>query len=212
MKTMGKKWSVLGLLLTVLVMMTAGCASGEKAAEEEKPEEVLYPVSVDGTEILVGETTVQALLDKGLKVTVSEMTPDKQINQYEIDAEEMLEANSYYSGASIWLTDSSFAHVSLATGEEAVRMGDAVIAYMEFSLSATDKTGLDKIAFNGVPVTELTREKAGEVFPDFTGDQNMLFSQPTMLEYQYFMGFGADGMLTKFSVKKDYDVDYSSGK
>ena len=31
-----------------------------------------------------------------------------------------------------------------------------------------------------------------------------------MIEYQYFMGFGADGMLTKFSAKKDYDVDYSS--
>lgn len=194
--------------MTALVLMTAGCASGEK--EEEKAEEVLYPVSIDGTEILVGETTVQALLDKGFKVTVSEMTADKQINEYEIDPEEMLEANSYYSGASIWLTDSSFAHVSLATDEENIRMGDAVIAYMEFSLSATDRTGLDKIAFNGVPVTELTREKAGEVFPDFTGDQNMLFSQPTMLEYQYFMGFGADGMLTQFSVKKDYDVDYSS--
>lgn len=208
MKTIRKKRYIIGLILTALVLMTAGCASGEK--EEEKAEEVLYPVSIDGTEIFVGETTVQALLDKGFKVTVSEMTADKQINEYEIDPEEMLEANSYYSGASIWLTDSSFAHVSLATDEENIRMGDAVIAYMEFSLSATDRTGLDKIAFNGVPVTELTREKAGEVFPDFTGDQNMLFSQPTMLEYQYFMGFGADGMLTQFSVEKDYDVDYSS--
>lgn len=208
MKTIRKKRYIIGLILTALVLMTAGCASGEK--EEEKAEEVLYPVSSDGTEIFVGETTVQALLDKGFKVTVSEMTADKQINEYEIDPEEMLEANSYYSGASIWLTDSSFAHVSLATDEENIRMGDAVIAYMEFSLSATDRTGLDKIAFNGVPVTELTREKAGEVFPDFTGDQNMLFSQPTMLEYQYFMGFGADGMLTQFSVEKDYDVDYSS--
>ncbi len=210
MKTIRKKLNVMALLLTVLVMMTAGCASEEKAKEEEKPEAVLYPVSIDGTEIRVGETTVQALLDKGLKVTVSEMTPDKQFNEYEIDPEEMLEANSYYSGASIWLTDSTFAHVSLATGEEDVRMGDAVIAYMEISLSTTDKTGLDKITFNNVPVTELSREKAGEVFPDFTGDQNMWFSQPTMIEYQYFMSFGMDGMLTKFSAKKDYDVDYSS--
>ena len=100
MKTIRKKINIMALLLTVLVMMTAGCASGEKAKEEEKPEAVLYPVSIDGTEIRVGETTVQALLDKGLKVTVSEMTPDKQFNEYEIDPEEMLEANSYYSGAS----------------------------------------------------------------------------------------------------------------
>lgn len=81
MKTIRKKINIMALLLTVLVMMTAGCASGEKAKEEEKPEAVLYPVSIDGTEIRVGETTVQALLDKGLKVTVSEMTPDKQFKR-----------------------------------------------------------------------------------------------------------------------------------
>ena len=81
MKTIRTKLHIMALLLTVLVIMTAGCASEEKAKEEEKPEAVLYPVSIDGTEIRVGETTVQALLDKGLKVTVSEMTPDKQINE-----------------------------------------------------------------------------------------------------------------------------------
>lgn len=56
MKTIRKKRYIIGLILTALVLMTAGCASGEK--EEEKAEEVLYPVSIDGTEILVGETTV----------------------------------------------------------------------------------------------------------------------------------------------------------
>lgn len=210
MKTMRKQWSVIGLLLTVLVLTVTGCGAGTKE-EDSKPEGVVYPVTIDGTEVRVGETTVQALLDKGFKVTVSEMTSDNKINQYEIDPEEMLEANSYYTGASMWLTDTSFAHVYLATDDTECRMGDAVIAYMEFSLSTTDKTGLDKIAFNGVPVTEMSREKAGETFPDFSGDQNMLFSDPTMLDYQYFMGFGADGMMTQFSVKKAYDVDYSSG-
>lgn len=89
-------------------------------------------------------------------------------------------------------------------------MGNAVIAYMEFALSGTDKTGQDKISFNGVPVTEISREKAGEMFPDFKGDENMWFSSATMLDYEYFMGFDADGMLMQFSVRKEYDVDWNS--
>jgi len=213
MKTMKKTrkiWSIIGMLL-ILSAMAAGCAGDGKDSEaEDTPAPVIYPVTIDGTEIRVGETTVQALLDKGLKVTVSEMTADKNIQEYEIDPNEVLEANSYYSGGSVWITDSTFAHVAMVTGEEDTTMGNAVIAYMEISLSGTDQTGLDKILFNGVPVTEISREKAGEMFPDFTGDENMWFSPATMLDYNYFMGFDADGMLMKFSVKKVYDVDWNS--
>lgn len=211
MKKALKKWSAAGLLLLLLAAMTAGC-SGKKEEEEpeDKIEEIAYPVSIDGTEIIVGETTVQSLLDKGLKITVSEMTPDNQINEYEIDPEVMLEANSYYSGGSIWISEHSFAHIAMVTDEEDIRMGDSVIAYMEFALGS-DKEELDNLLFNGVPVTEMTREKAGEVFPDFKGDDNMWFSPAEMLEYDYFMGFDTEGQLMKFSVKKEYDVDWSSG-
>ena len=87
-----------------------------RPAYEEEPEpeveEPLYPVSIRGTEIRVGETTVQALLDAGMEVTWSEMTSDMQIEEYVVDPEMELEANSYYSGASIWVTDSTFAHIS----------------------------------------------------------------------------------------------------
>lgn len=64
--------------------------------------------------------------------------------------------------------------------------------------------------FNGVPVTEISREKAGEMFPDFTGDENMWFSPASMTDYEYFMSFDMDGMLNKFSLKKKYDVDWNS--
>ena len=50
----------------LLVLCGLGACSG---GEEEKPEETLYPITLSGTEIRVGETTVQALLDKGFKVT-----------------------------------------------------------------------------------------------------------------------------------------------
>lgn len=63
--------------------------------------------------------------------------------------------------------------------------------------------------WRGIPLTELSREKAGEVFPDFTGDENMWFSPAFMSNYDYFMGFENGGRLTQFSVKKEYDVDWS---
>lgn len=215
MKNIMKKWSITGLLLIFFIASITGC-SGETKADEPSAEvkEPLYPVSIDGTEILIGETTVQTLLDKGFKMTVSELTPDNEYYEYEIDPEAELEANSYYTGASIWITDSVFANISIVTDEEVIRMGDAVIAYLEFSLISAEEDDLKRISFNGVPVSELDREKAGEVFPDFTGDDIMWFSPSSMREYEYYMGFSTqdEGKLKKFSVEKKYDVDWSSGE
>lgn len=215
MKNTMKKWCITGLLLTFLTMAITGC-SGEAKNEEssEDAPEPIYPVTIDGTDILIGETTVQALFDKGFKMTVSEMTPDNEYYEYEIDPESELEANSYYTGGSIWISDSVFVHVSLVTDEEAIRMGDAVIAYLDFSFAGAKQEDLERIAFNGVTITELNREKAGEMFPDFTGDDTMWFSPYTMKEYSYFMGFNSqgDGSLIRFSVEKKYDVDWNSGE
>lgn len=200
-----KKRMVMAVLIGAF-LMSAGCSK----KEEEPEKEAVYPVSIDGSEIIVGETTVQTLLDKGFKITVSEMTEDNRVNQYEVDSEAELEANSYYSGASIWLTESSFANVSIVTGESSVKLGDAVIAYMEFSLVGEEPSKLSNILFNGVPVNEITREKAGEMFPDFTGDENMWFSSASASEYKYFMAFNSDdGMMNQFSVEKKYEVDWS---
>ena len=171
----------------------------------------MYPVSIDGAEILIGETTVQTLLDQGLSITVSESSPDmKEITQYEVDPELELEANSYYSGGSIWITEHCFAHIAIVTDEEAVKMGDAVIGYMEFSLVSAEDETLDKLMFNGVPISELNREKAGEMFPDFSGDENMWFSTSVLKDYEYFMGFDTAGNMIKLSVEKNYDVDWNN--
>ena len=205
-----KKCSIMGVLLVLLALLTAGCSNGGKGSEaEEASADPVYTVTLDGSEITIGETTVQTLLDKGLKITVSEMSEDYEITQYEIDPEAELEANSYYTGGSVWITDTVFANISSVTDEENIRMGDAVIAYLEFSMSSENASGLDKILFNNIPVAELSREKAGEVFPDFTGDENMWFSPASMSDYKYFMAFNSSGRMTKFSVEKKYDVDWS---
>ena len=183
---MRKKFLKTGVILFMAAMLLAGCSGkSSKTETEAEPEQALYPVTIDGKEILVGQTTVQTLLDEGMNVTVSEMTEDKQINKYEIDPDATLEPNSYYTGGSIWVTDSIFAHISLVTDENAVRMGDAVIARLEFSLTSGEKSELEKITFNGVPVSAISREKAGEMFPDFKGDEYMWFQSGD--DYEYFM-------------------------
>ena len=200
-----------GMILLAAAALLSGCSgkSGKEETTSADPAQVLYPVAIDGKEILVGETTVQTLLDQGMNVTVSEMTEDKQINQYEIDPEAELEPNTYYTGGSIWVTDSIFAHISLVTDEKAVRMGDAVIARLEFSLVSGEESELKRIAFNGVPVSEMSREKAGEMFPDFSGDDYMWLQKGE--DYEYFMSFDpTDHMLSSFSLEKEYDVDWSS--
>lgn len=200
-----------GMLVLTAAMLLTGCSSqgGKKETEETEPSQTRYPVSIDGKEILMGETKMQTLLDNGLRITVSEKTENNQINQIEIDSEMKMEPNSYYSGGTIWITDSIFANVSLVTDKDAVKMGDAVIARLEFHLRREEKSDMERIAFNGVPVSEISREKAGEMFPDFKGDDNMLFQNGT--DYEYFMSFNQeDSMLDNFSITKEYDVDWTS--
>lgn len=196
------------LLLSILTLMT-GCGAGNQEPKETKPAQELYPVTIDGSEILVGQTTVQTLLDSGLRVTVSEKTADGKIEEFEIDPTLELEANSYYSGGSIWITDKIFVHIAMVTEDVPIPMGEAVIARLEFSLNSGDTTGMEKIAFHGVPINEITREKAGEMFPDFTGDENMWLQYGR--DYEYSLVYNAaDGTLIKLSVQKKYDVDWNT--
>lgn len=211
-----KQRSLACLLSALLLFALAGCGDSSDGSDTSggstEVEDVLYPVSIGDSEIRVGETTVQTLLDAGLNITFSEWNDDNQIDQYTVDPEMELEANSYYSGGTIWVSDSIYAHVSIVTDEDSVKLGEGVIARMEFSFpSAQDDPALATISFNGIPVTELNRDKAGEVFPDFTGDEVMWFSPAAMLEHKYFMSFNMeDGSMTTFSVEKTYDVDWSS--
>lgn len=197
------------ILMLGILMLATGCGAGNQTPEETDAPQVLYPVTIDGSEIRVGETTVQTLLDAGLRVTVSEKTADGQIEEFEVDPALELEANSYYSGSSIWLTDKIFVHIAMVTEENPLPMGEAVIASLEFSLTSGETSDLEKIAFHGVPVTELNREKAGELFPDFTGDEYMYLQYGS--DYKYFMSFSTlDGTLNKLSLQKEYDVDWNS--
>lgn len=211
MKQKRFKQIILCLLTLLLALPLAGCAqqdSGESVAEVEEP---LYVISVNGTEIRVGETKVQALFDAGYEIAWSEMKPSTppQIQEHTLDPEMQLKSNSYYSGVHVTVGDHITVLLSFVT-EEAVPLQDAVIARMEFSFSRGDNDSeLTDIMFNGVSVPELTREKAGEMFPDFRGDSAMWFSSG-LKNYEYSMGFNSNtGEMIKFSAKREYDVDWT---
>lgn len=208
-----KKLLKVGAVILAIMLISTGCSNNESSEPEapETPPEVLYPVSIDGNEIILGETTVQTLLDLGLNITVSEMTPDKKINKYEIDPDAVLDSNSYYSGASIWISEKVAAHIAMVTDEEAIRMGDAVIARLEFLLISAEPETLERIAFNKVPLNELSKAKAEEMFPDFTSAGFTLIQYG--LDYDYGLDFDQEtNVITKLSLKKEYDIDWTTKK
>lgn len=201
-----KTRALLCLILALFTLFLSACSQeGSKDGQEEKEGEVLLPISINGKEIRVGETTLQTLLDEGLDVS----WVDEDYQRITIDPTTELEANSYYTGGSIKVTDNMSFSISLATEEEAVPLGQAVIARLEVNMAAeNDKSVLEKISFDGVPVTELTQKKAAEKYPDWTGNEVMWLHYG--LEYKYDLVFDmSTGSLTGFTVTRVYDVDWN---
>ncbi len=199
------KRNIFASLIAALMLVVLLPACSGEGGSSEKEQEKLLPIKINGTEIRVGETTVQALLDQGLNVG----WVDENYERVDVDPSMELEPNSYYTGGSIRLNDNIFAQISFVTEEESIPLGEAVIARLEFYMhSEDDPAVLSKIEFDGVPVTELTREKAGEMYPDWTGDEVMWLKYG--LEYKYDLNFDmTSGQMTKFSVEREYDVDWS---
>lgn len=200
-----KTRGLLCLLMAVLMLCLSACGN-EDGGSSQGSDEVLLPISIGGKEIRVGETTVQTLLDEGFDVS----WVDEDYNRITVDPATQLEANSYYTGGSIKVTDNMHFAISFATDEEEVSLGQAVIARLELTMAAeNDKSVLETISFDGVPVTELTQEKAAEKYPDWTGNEFAWLHYG--LEYKYDLNFDmSTGCLNKFAVERVYDVDWNS--
>lgn len=198
--------SILCLLMALALICLPAC-SQDGGGDGGDSGEALLPVSINGAEIRVGETTVQSLLDKGIDVTWT----DDNYESVTVDPSEVLEANAYYTGGCIWISEHVFANISLVTDEEPIPLGEAVIARLEVHLiSEDDQSVLEKVQFDGVPATEFDRELAGEKYPDWTGNETMWLKYG--LEYKYDLNFDmASGQLTQFTVECKYDVDWTGG-
>lgn len=188
----------------LMILLLAGCSSKKAEAEPETdPADKVYPITIGETDIVIGETSVGTLLDAGFVITVSDMDSQKNVTVYEIDPEQELEENSYYTGGTLRKDDVIYGNISIIT-VEACPMGQAVIARLEMNGYDFDKSS---VKFAGVPLNELTNEKVQEVAEGLTGDEYMQFHKGD--EYEVFFGFDAEGNLTKVSMEKEYDVDWS---
>lgn len=166
-----KTRSRLCLFLAVFMLFLSACGKDDgESSQGGGGDDVLLPISINGKEVRVGETTVQTLLDEGFDVS----WVDESYHRITVDPATQLEANSYYTGGSIKVTDNMRFAISFATDEEEVSLGQAVIARLELTMAAEDdKSALETISFDGVPVTELTQEKAAEKYPGWTGNEVM---------------------------------------
>nr|WP_325256952.1 hypothetical protein [uncultured Oscillibacter sp.] len=201
-----KTRSRLCLFLAVFMLFLSACGKDDgESSQGGGGDDVLLPISINGKEVRVGETTVQTLLDEGFDVS----WVDESYHRITVDPATQLEANSYYTGGSIKVTDNMHFAISFATDEEEVSLGQAVIARLELTMAAEDdKSALETISFDGVPITELTQEKAAEKYPGWTGNEVMWLHYG--LEYKYDLNFDiSTGYLNKFAVERTYDVDWN---
>ena len=80
---------LLCLLLAALILLLPACSKdGGSSGSGEDKGETLLPISVNGKEIRVGETTVQTLLDEGFDVS----WVDEDYNRIVVDPSTELEA------------------------------------------------------------------------------------------------------------------------
>lgn len=119
-----KKITAKGIVIFMAMAILTGC-SGDKKTDEPtlEPEiagtaslptlaQMQMPVSIQDQEIIVGETTIQELLDAGFELMVSEWN-GRSIVQRELDPEETLVTGTKNTEISFWISDSSFARLSI---------------------------------------------------------------------------------------------------
>lgn len=202
-----KKLSVKWMVLFITAIILTGCSGDKKTAEQtasaaELPElsQVWIPVTVDGHEIIVGKTTIQELLDADFPLMVSEWD-GSNVTQHEIDPDAKLPAGSALTEISFYITDAAFARISIWTDAESIQIKEAPITRLELHLSHNVESLPEDIFLDGVSVAELSRQKAGEMFPDF--EQEDLSISQRGADYQCTLMFSPKTLnLYQFSLKE----------
>lgn len=200
-----RKIIIKGTVLILMLLLLTGCSEQRRKSKnsflpldtsEFTLDEHPIPVTIGNVEVFVGETTLQTLLDAGLPIVASKWNGSDVI-EYKVDPKETIPAHTSFTDLSFWVTDSTFARLSIEAGSEDTRMGDAIISRLELHLSHRADTLPDTILLNNVPVPEITRSKAGRMFPYFEQDNlsislqganydcHLLFSPKTFVIYQF---------------------------
>ena len=188
-------WGGVLAMLAALYLALSACSSKSDKA---------YPVAIDGTEILVGETKAGVLFDAGF--TMKSVAPG-MIGAADISPSQPMDANSYYTGVYMMKDDVKRVTLALATEKETVPVSEAVIASVAIG-SELDHP-LEGTSFDGVALPDLTPEALKEHVPDAKdredGSSSYYYGRNYSVRVNYI-----DGEPALLEVAREYDVDYSA--
>lgn len=184
------------LLGGVLCLSLTACSSGSDKA---------YPVGLNGTEIMVGETTLSVLYDAGY--TTEALNTQTRIGTIPIEPTDELEANSYYSSIKLLKDDVSVATITLVTDKEAVPASESVIGGIKIDSGLSQP--LDTVTFDGVALTDLTIETFQEHVPGSKVNDDSTSTYHSGKNYSIDVNY-ENGAPVSLEVKHNYDVDYYS--
>lgn len=188
-------WGGVLAMLAALCLALSACSSKSDKA---------YPVAIDGTEILVGETKAGVLFDAGF--TMKSVAPG-MIGAADISPSQPMDANSYYTGVYMMKDDVKRVTLALATEKETVPVSEAVIASVAID-SELDHP-LEGTSFDSVALPDLTPEALKEHVPDAKdredGSSSYYYGRNYSVRVNYI-----DGEPALLEVAREYDVDYSA--
>lgn len=200
-KLLFKHFAVLKVCMVVAILAVCfaipGCSSSKNI-------ENFYSITIDGTDIIVGETTLDALYEAGYSI----LNPRGEFsNLEEIAADCELEANAAFNQLYVRKDNINFAELTIITGEAEAPASEAVIARVV--VCGSDE--ISKISFNGVAVDDLTIEMLEAYLPgaeiDEIGDNASLvrFIEQDLSIFIYYK----DGTPAELEIRVFYDVTYS---
>lgn len=191
---MKNKLSRLAVMIFMCVGMIVAAAGCGMAADKA------YPISIGGVEVIVGETKVSALVDAGYQFSTLVDT-----TSVEISADDMLDADSYYTSIYLELSGKKAARMAVATDKESVPFSSATIADIDFMESAD----FSEVSFDGVPIGELTREIVKEHVSGIKDSEDGERLYISTNNYYTTFTF-VDDKVTEFQVQRKYDVEYNN--
>lgn len=188
-------WGGVLAMLAALCLALSACSSKSDKA---------YPVAIDGTEILVGETKAGVLFDAGFTM---KSVARGMIGAADISPSQPMDANSYYTGVYMMKDDVKRVTLALATEKETVPVSETVIASVAIG-SELDHP-LEGTSFDSVALSDLTPEALKEHVPDAKdredGSSSYYYGKNYSVRVNYI-----DGEPASLEVAREYDVDYSA--
>lgn len=160
----GKKRGLALLLCAALALALTGCKTREEPqATEEKKQIRRDVISMDGVELVPGETALSALYDIGFTVETAiggaaEGTPEWRTAPFSKDM--VLAADTTYQDFYLMKDGVKQARVDVSIGE-ACPLYDAVISAVYVDLSVTPTA---EMTFGGVELDELTQQTFAGLF------------------------------------------------